>query len=649
MHPQRAIWRTLCLVLVIGLGFTLTVLAVPAAAAPGSTEDTVDVNLSVTGSSGSTTGSIPVLPGLTPVALSTSITGGTGAAAAAGNYTLSVGTASAQVDSRTGGAVNLALPAGTGRNGSFEIELSANIVDAAGCPYDTDAVARVSLVTVSYLGTPTDPTSLADFFSPALKTIAVVAEPGTSEFTAPAILQATSTLASAYSRVTIPTVAPTEADPYARIVRFVPTAGQVTTKVDTTGPVATLVISGEPSVLVTAAMALGSDNLSLGAGSPDAQNLREQSVPSDSLTLTWADVGNDSPSLIGHGLIEESVNVSQARFGGPISTLTISVLGTHTPTAPNSNTTASLVVNGKLLASTRLIDNDTFQLAGQLTSADVQRSNTVTLQVNTVTFGANCRSTTVPARVDINANASTFVATSGQSLQPGFGRFPQVLNHKLPVSFVAGPNPADLANAANIVAALSRLDSDAPSVSVVPPSQFIDSQQSGLMVGAGSAQSTALQAPLRFEPWRTLATPPTEFTVSVDSPFAALEGFSSGGRDVLLLGAFPASSPARATALQSELAAKVVLPPDGWSKLQGDLFVNAGDGKPVQLDSNPQNSPPTPDDSANTPWLVIGLSLAAGVILVLLIAGAWWLLRQRNREQSSPPHGDGPDGSTPLA
>ena len=116
-------WRAACLGLVIGLGLVLTGVAIPAAAAPGTTEDTVDVNLSLTGSAGTTTSSIPVLPGLTPVALSTTITGGTGPVAAAGTYTLSVGTASAQVDSRTGGAVNLALPAGTGRNGSIEISL----------------------------------------------------------------------------------------------------------------------------------------------------------------------------------------------------------------------------------------------------------------------------------------------------------------------------------------------------------------------------------------------------------------------------------------------------------------------------------------------------------------------------------------------
>jgi hypothetical protein len=256
---------------------------------------------------------------------------------------------------------------------------------------------------------------------PALKTITVVADPGTTEFTAPAILQATSTLASAYSRVELATVAPTEPDPYARIVRFVPTAGQVSTKVDTAAPVATLVISGEPTVLVTAAAALGSDNLSLGAGSPDAQNLREQGTPPDSLTLTWGDVGNDSPSLIGHGLMEESVNVSQARFGGPISALAITVIGTHTPTAPNANTTASLLVNGKLLASTRLLDNDSFTLSGLLASNAIQRSNTVTLQVETVTFGSTCRSTTVPARVDINADGSTFWRP--RRSPTGFGRF----------------------------------------------------------------------------------------------------------------------------------------------------------------------------------------------------------------------------------
>jgi hypothetical protein len=131
--------------MVFSLGLVLTGVAMPAAAAPGTTEDTVDVNLSLTGSAGTTTGSIPVLPGLTPVALSTTITGGTGPAAAAAP-TLSVRTASQSTPHRRR-RISHFRPAPAGTDPSRFRYRPASTPQAART---TPTPSRVSLVTVSY-------------------------------------------------------------------------------------------------------------------------------------------------------------------------------------------------------------------------------------------------------------------------------------------------------------------------------------------------------------------------------------------------------------------------------------------------------------------------------------------------------------------
>ncbi|MDQ1247436.1 MAG: hypothetical protein QG597_1806, partial [Actinomycetota bacterium] len=122
----------------------LTVVGVaPAAAEDAVLTETVDLNLVVTGATGTSSTAVPVLPGLVPVSLATEITGGTGAATAGGRYVLRVGNSTAEVDSRTGGPVTLALGADSLRDGFLDATLTASILDENGCA-DPDADGLVT-------------------------------------------------------------------------------------------------------------------------------------------------------------------------------------------------------------------------------------------------------------------------------------------------------------------------------------------------------------------------------------------------------------------------------------------------------------------------------------------------------------------------
>lgn len=106
-----------------------------------------------------------------------------------------------------GGAVNsstgtLALNAESLRDGFLDISLIASILDENGCAdSDVDAIdtARVQQALITYAGVPARPTTLADFYTPAVRSVALVTPPADVPFTTPAVLQAAASLAATYS------------------------------------------------------------------------------------------------------------------------------------------------------------------------------------------------------------------------------------------------------------------------------------------------------------------------------------------------------------------------------------------------------------------------------------------------------------------
>lgn len=640
-HPAR---RLVLLPLLAAL-LVMALPALPSAAAEGDIVDTVKVNLVVSGASDSAATAVPVLPGLVPVSLAATIVGGTGPTGREGVYTLRSGDASATTPSRTGGAVVLPLTSTSVREGVIPLTLSISILDEDGCPdadIDSENTAAVREVAITYTGAPLNPTTPADFFSAAVKTIALVSAPDKAAFAAPAVLQASATLATTYPRAAISTSPVAPGGPFDRIVEFVPTTGPVVANVDVVGTTPRLTLTGDSAALVPAAAALGSADLAL-ATEPKVAALNQTGTPATSLTYTWADVGAPAPTLAGIGTISESVTLQQIRFGGPISELSVKVLGTHLPAPVNSNNTVSLLINDRLLASTFLGEDDTFELTGLITGNDVRRANQITVEVSAVPIGGQCGSGFADTRVDIDANASTITAVAGQTLNPGFDRFPQVLGDTFPVSFAKGPNDADLANAVAIVSSLSRLPTDPLNVTVVPAEEFLSGDVTGLIVNAGPEESTTLGAPLVYDPVRAPTSTPPEFAVEVGTPFAAFEAFAAGDRNILMLGAYPGDDPDRAASLQGDLATQIAPAPDGWYALTGDVMFTGGSSPEADFLSiaaptaaESQLAAAEGDDTGAVPaWLWVGL----GILALLLLTGLvlWLVSRSARRTPTQSP------------
>lgn len=607
----------------------MSALAAAPAQAEGETfTDQVPLRLTVTGPNSTSSTAIPVLPGLTPVTLTATIVGGTGETSVGGTYTLRSGTAFASVDARTGGPVTLNLAPNAITDRSIPVTLTSEILRPDGCPDDTEAVATIDGAVVTYTGVAATPTSLADFLNPAVTSIWLKSGDDAVAFTAPAMLQAAASLGYAYPRAAISTTDPGQTGPRARIIEFVPGAGQVVAAIDSAGPVPTLVLTGDPNSLVTAAAALSSPELDLAAGTATTRALSQSSLAPDSLTLTWADVGNASPKLSGLGTHSETINIAQSRFGQPVEKLDITINGTNIPTPAGATAFVSLFINDALYSSTQLANSDRFTLTASVTPDRITRNTKITVEMSAAPAGGLCQSPSFPARVDLDAATSTIVATAGQSLDAGFDRFPQTLRHNFPVAFAKGVTPGDVGNAVGIVASVSRLETSPLMVSVPTAAEFYDSKLSGLLVNAGPEESAQLAAPLVFGATRAPVTVPPLFTVTADTAYAALEAFPQGDRDVLMLGSFNGGDPAIGQSLQGVLANFLAPAPDGWFETTGgDLLIATEASEPALVNLSQVPPDPASADTPGSPWWVW---LLAVVGIAVLTGLAWTLLRREH-------------------
>ncbi|MCB0914142.1 MAG: hypothetical protein KDC23_00355 [Actinobacteria bacterium] len=647
-------WPALLVALVALLALVVPISS--AAAAEGDVEDTVDLNLSVAGATGTDSTSVPVLPGLVPVSLRTKLEGGSRSLSAAGNYTLEAGGNTAIVDSREAADITIPLDEASVVDGAIPVTLTARFLDDLGCA-DVDisegVVARVNEAIITYSGAPENPTTPADFFSAAVRTITLVTADDQVSFTSPAVLQAAASLATEFPRAQISTGQGADAGPYARIVEFIPDAGPVQVTVDAVGATPRMVLRGDAASLVPAAAALGSTDLAL-ATDPQSSALSQTGATGTALSLRWSDVGGQAPVLEGLGTVSQAVTLAQTRFGGPISELEVKVSGTYIPVPTNAGATVSLLINDRLVASERLGDGYTYTLQGTVTPEDMTRNTQVKVELDSAPIGGDCRAAIWVPRVDIDANASTFTAKPGQTLPPGFERFPQVLRGELPVAFAKGPNPADLSNAVDLVASVSRLEVNAPAVSVVSVEEFDSSSQSALLINAGPQESTSLGAPLPFDPKRSPVTSDPSFSVTVERPFAAFEAFENSGRDLLMLGAFPADDVPLAASLQTDLATAVAPAPDGWFGLTGDvMFIGdtprTGPDGTVEATFLSVNTPPVgeavqveSEDSGVQTWLWVASLLVLLLAVVVLVL--WLLSRGAKRNGDSAEQVDAPGG-----
>lgn len=495
----------------------------------------------------------------------------------------------------------------------------------------------VSDVAVLSDGTPTAPTTVGGFFPDAVSAVSILVPDGAGDALRAAGLSAAASLASRYpagTSITVSEEGATGGRPQldaatGRVVRFTAGEGTVVSGIAQNGGVPELTLTGAEGDLAAAGAALGSEFAGL-ASSASTTGLSQKVIPSSSLEHTLADFGADRIALGSAGASTSYTTITQSAFGGPVSTAKVHLVGTHSAIPAGITATANVYWNDFLIGSTVLGGDTAVDMQLTVPTGQLASSNGLTVRLSAVRDGnGQCigSADAVPIEFFVDGAGSTVTGVRGESAAPGFGRFPQAFGGELAVAFGGSASGSDaLRSAGDLVTALQRVDSRPLAVSVVAVNDFLDSDSSGLVVGAGADEAEALRSPLRLASFTAIDSSRMEYGVGTEAPYAALEAFTAAGRDVVLLGGWSPDG-ASSSELQTSVAAWAAT--EGWTSLAGDLAVSgSADADPVQITSNeitPQ-AEVKDDYSAYAIWFVVAV-----VVLGLLILLGWLLRRRRSR------------------
>lgn len=321
-------------------------------------------------------------------------------------------------------------------------------------------------------------------------------------------------------------------------------------------------------------------------------------------------------------LWSRSLRHFKSDFGRPVAAVGLSLLGVVTP-ALGGEGRINILWNGQLVDSQPITDVDTYTADVSIGAPEVQRDNTLILQLEFLPRGGDCSLDGLPARLDINGERSSVEAIAGQTLN-SFAMFPQPLPTVTPVAMGSGQDPTDSAvQAGHLIAALQRLTNTQLVLEVLAWEALLADSRPGIAVGVAPGEDTQLSTPLRYAPFRTIEVLDKRFTAEVKAPFAALQAYSRQSRELLVLDGYGQSQLAQA----NRLAALADLPPAGWFGLQGSIALAQPDVDVKFLTPDPIATQPqqtTTESLLSLQWLW----WLSGVLLASLIIG--FLLRRRS-------------------
>lgn len=543
----------------------------------------------------------------------------------------------AQVSAETGGPVRFELSADDAVNGVVSIGLSVVLDDQEVCFAEDTARAVLTngALTFRY---PIQPLStVGTFLSEGVNSYRVVTIANPSPAMQQAALDAAAALAHRYPAPTKVSVVATDdavsGDYLNRIVRIVgtqpPTGSRNALSIDN----GELVVAGIGAELSSAAVALGDPATSL-IESPVVTNLSAAPIfQVRDGKLSLRELGASNISLQGIGEQSATVSLPQAAFGQSIAELTLDLTGALSPLPDGGQGRVDLIWNDQLVGSVAMSKITTLERKISVQPAQMQRDNTLRIDMLYVPPGGECFPPGLPARADFNAELNFVQASAGESLPPGFARFPQVLPAGVPVAIGSGTTTAaGLTQLGDLAVALQSASPQQYTFEVLTTEQFEKDSRAGVLVGATDATFTQYGAPLRGETETTLGGKEPSFAAQIDDPFAVLQGFSRGNRNLLMLGRNDVSPANQATsdALATELSGKVLADPNGWRLLTGQVVVMGPGGELRQVDI----TQPLPRSRLAIMWTATGVGLVVVFIGVLL----WIYVRPRRPAPPKPGH-----------
>ena len=383
----------------------------------------------------------------------------------------------------------------------------------------------------------------------------------------------------------------------------------------------TLLVTGSGDALSAAAVSLGDPNTVL-LNLPQVTDL-PGTIDYQPITRTapLSALGYSPISLTGIGTNAVALGMAQAAFGAPVERIKLDLRGALTPLSPGQQGRVDFLWNGVLKDSVNLTETQSSLVVGlDLPPEDLLGSNTLTVQLTFLPAGGNCSNPGVPGRVDIDVETSTVTPVFGDSQPPGLQRFPQAFEQVVPVTLgtaspQAGPAVEQAAQVLAATAAASPLQYQTRLGDERPD------QRARLVAGATQQEAADLGAPVLGN----RGNDSVDFPAGSDEPYASLEGFAGGGKDVLLIGASEES----AVPLALDLAAWAVA--ENWPSLTEQAYVLGERSSIPEAFSLPR------DEADPVRMQLIAAAIITAVLLVALLAWLWWRPKRRRRELGPAP------------
>ncbi len=491
---------------------------------------------------------------------------------------------------------------------------------------------------VTFTGKQTVPKTVSDFLQPGVSAINVVIPQESNGDQVSAGLAAIGAAAfslgpDADTRISLGSVDRRIVEkPGARVIKIENALGPATTTLGTEKGVPTLTIAGRSSTLTEAATELGgtqtTNSQSSGAVSTGATK------PPDKPNQTFVEMGLTDATLKGWGSQTLDIAANQSQFGGSIRDVRVRLVGVRSQIPAGAKANLNVIWNKELVETLDLNSMSRIAADIEVPNPLLKEINQLRVELETLPADGSCSgdNPATPVTVTLDPQQSQVRTSRGQTIAPGFARFPQALNGELPVAFAQGkPSQATVQSAALLVASLQRVNVPQLMVEVVPFTEASTSLASTLVVDADESVSTRLGAPMLLNSVREIRTPEHNITSRGGVPFSAFEAFSSGTRNMLMLGGWaPPRSPAsevQGTSLS--LAEYVYALPGGWSSLQGDIALVEPGSEPQTLNSNAM-VPQEPVIRADG-WVLVWM---VGVIVVFVGAGVWRYLHVTRRQKA---------------
>ncbi len=490
------------------------------------------------------------------------------------------------------------------------VAFSARTTTGTACPVSSPA--QIDSISIVAEGNPTPPSSLADFFPPFLDRLVLRLDPtrNIDERTAQAVLNLTTFVVQKWpnARVIVAN-GPLSLSPYDRQIYF-EDGDRGSLSLRERGEFGSgLVLAGPHNKIDKIAEFVASSDFTASLVRTLTTDGKVYALPEIGHTLTIGDLRGSALTVKGIGTVEQVIPLTQAQLGGQISSISVNISGVA-QTAGSGNMSIQLRANGQILASTRVANEEPFNVKGTIARSTLRRDNVITIRATEVSTGllANEKSSDKPS-VDSSVGRSSqspandsdagvrssdatdsifniqgcpsgrhevtmqldpgsvFDASIGRGLAAGFERFPQALLPRFDLRFSA-LTVDELRAAVESIQLLQSISVPRLVPEVFGPNRKHSPGRPTFYVGPTTAELEKLKAPI---------LPPMTASTTNEAQ-TALEGFAGNGDDHVAL----------VTNGKAGLLVETLLEPTndpaGWRSLKGDVLIHQnGEVKNLRL------------------------------------------------------------------